>query len=73
MPDRIGKIGEPVVELAKFGWMIMSPGQESHSNVCLIQSTWHDYEHLYQLDALGLDNTSNADQYTVYTEFKEHF
>ena len=39
MPDRIGKIGKPVVELAKFGWMIMSPGQESHSNVCLIQST----------------------------------
>ena len=29
-------------------------------------STTHDYENLYLLDVLGLDNTSNVDQYTVY-------
>ena len=51
--------------------MIISPGQENHSNVYLTQSTTHDYELLYQLDVLGLDNTSNGDQYTVYTKLIE--
>ena len=28
MPARIGKIVEPVIELTKFGWMIMSPARK---------------------------------------------
>lgn len=60
MPARNGKIGKPVSELTKFGWMITSQGQGDHSNVYLTQSTTHDYEHLYQLHVLGLDNTSNV-------------
>ena len=35
MSARIGKTGEPVAELTQFGWMIMLPGQEDHSNVYL--------------------------------------
>ena len=35
MPIKIGKIGEPVGELTKFGWMNMLLGQEDHSNVYL--------------------------------------
>ena len=38
----------------------MSPGKE-----------YHDYEHLYRLDVLGLANTSIVDQYTLDTEFQE--
>ena len=44
---RVGKIGESVVELTKFGWMVMSPGQEDHSNMYLTESTTRDYELLY--------------------------
>ena len=65
MSARIGKTGVP------FGWMIMSPGQEDHSNVYLTQSTTHDYEQLYQLDVLGLAESSDGDQNIIYTEFKE--
>ena len=71
MPSGIGKTGEPVAEITKFGWMIMSLGQEDHSNVCLTQSTTHDYEQLHQLDVLGLTDTSDVDQHILYTEFKE--
>ena len=31
----------------------------------------HDYEQLYRLDVLGLEDTSEGDKHTVYTEFKE--
>ena len=71
MPATIGKTGEPVAELTKFGWMIMSPQQEDHSNVYLTQPTTHDYEQLYRLDVLGLTDISDGDQNIVYTEFKE--
>ena len=38
---RIGKPGEPVVELTRFGWTIMSPGKESVNltNMLLIQTS----------------------------------
>ena len=71
MPARIGETGEPVAELTKFGWMIMSPGQEDHSIVYLTQTTTHDYEQLYRRDVLGIEDISDGDQHIVYTEFKE--
>ena len=71
MPARIGKTSESVAELIKLGWMIMSKGQEDHSKVYLTQSETHDYEQLCRLKVLGLDDTSDADQHTIYTEFKE--
>ena len=67
MPAKIGKTGE----LTKFGWMIMPPGQEGHSNMYLTQSITHDYEQLYRLDVLGLVDISDRDQNIIYTEFKE--
>ena len=47
IPARIGKAGEPVAGLTKFGWMIMSPRQEDYPNVYLTQSVTHGYEQLY--------------------------
>ena len=73
MPARVGRISEPVVNLAKFGWMVMSPEQEDHSNMYLTESTTHNYGLLYRLDIHGLDNTSNDDQYTVYKNSKKNF
>ena len=67
MPAKIGKTGE----LTKFGWMIMPPGPEGHSNVYLTHSITHGYEQLYRLAVLGLVDTSDGDQNIIYTEFKE--
>ena len=51
--------------------MIMSLEQEVHSNMCLMQLTTHDDYQLYLINVLGLEDTSDGDQHTVYTEFKE--
>ena len=70
MSARIGKTGEPMAELSQFGWMIMSPGQEDHSNVYLTQLSTHEHEQLYRLDGLALGDTEDGDQDIVYTELK---
>ena len=59
---RIGNAGEPIAELTKFGWFIMSPGKEeeighsyqTHDASC-------DYEELCKLDVLGLQDTVDCD------------
>ena len=71
MPARTGQIGKTVAEPIKFWWMILSLGQENHYSMYLTQSNTHDYEHLYQLDFLCLEDTSDSDQYTNYIENKE--
>ena len=71
IPARTRKTGEQVAELTKFRWMIMSLGQEDHADMYLTQSKTHDYEQLYWLYVPGLEDTSNGDQHTVYTEFKK--
>ena len=70
MPARIGKTDEPVAELTKFGWMIISPGKEDHSNVSLTQSTPHGYEQLYQPNVCGLGYTLDGDKHIVNIKFK---
>lgn len=52
MPARTRKTGEPVAEVTKFGWTIMSLVQKGHANVYLTQSNNHDCEQLYWLDVL---------------------
>ena len=69
---RIGSPGEPVAELTKFGWTIMSPGEEVNlNNMLLTQIHRDDYEQLCRLDVLGLYNNATGDQQNVYSEFKE--
>ena len=70
---KIGEPGQPVAELTKFGWIIMSPGKESLdlTNVLLTQTSHVDYEELCRLDVLGLSDTPSNDQSSVYAEFKE--
>lgn len=54
---RIGNQGEPVAKRTKFGWAILSPGEDS--------------EELCRLDVLGLADTPQHDQGEVYKEFRE--
>ena len=50
---RIGQIGDPVVELTKLGWVIMSPGKDSsYSNVLLRTAALNTYKELCSLDVL---------------------
>ena len=68
----IGKDGEPVAELTKLGWFIMSPGQEFDRNsMILTQTSQVQYEELCRLDVLGLADNALNDQQAVYSEFKE--
>ena len=70
---KIGEPGQPVAELTKFDWIIMSPGKEplDLTNVLLTQTSHVDYEELCRLDVLGLSDTPPNDQSSVYAEFKE--
>ena len=44
---RIGEDNAPIAELTKFGWFIMSPGQEFDKSVMLLtQTTQSNYEEL---------------------------
>ena len=71
-PPRIGKEFEPIAELTKLGWFIMSPAQEFDHNVMLLtQTSQSDYEDLCQLDVLGLQDSVEHDQGVVFEEFKE--
>ena len=71
-PTWIWRPGEPIAEKTRFGWTVMSPGQEVDlSNMFLTQTSVADYEDLCRLDVLGLEDTSTGDQGAVYSEFKE--
>ena len=69
---RIGLPGEPVAELTKFGWTVLSPGKEININEMLLtQTASPDYEQLCRLDVLGLKDFATGDQEIVFEEFKE--
>ena len=65
--QRTGAMGEPVAEYTRFGWTIMSPGTETDlDSMFLAQTASNDYEELYRMDVLGLEDTPNGDQSVVY-------
>ena len=69
---KVGNPGEPVAELTKLGWTIMSPGNEANlSQMLLTQTSPTNYENLCKLDVLGLQGHPTGDQNSVYKEFKE--
>ena len=69
---RVGQPGEPIAELTRFGWTVMSPGKEVDlTPMFLTQTSSFDYENLCRLDVLGLEDSATGDQASVYEEFKE--
>ena len=71
-PARIGNQGEPIAELTKFGWIIMSSGTEQDlTGMYLTQASSGDYEQLCRLDVLGLEDQPTGDQAAICEEFKE--
>ena len=68
----VGSPGEPVAELTRFGWTIMSPGKEPDlSNLLVTQTSRVEYEDLCRLDVLGLQDPAVGDQEQAYGDFKE--
>ena len=69
---KIGLPGEPIAELTKFGWTVLSPGKEINlTEMLLTQTASPDYEQLCRLDVLGLKDSATDDQEIVFEEFKE--
>ena len=68
----VGKIGEPFAELAKMGWVMMSPGRESDVVSALyIQTSVSDHEKLYSTDILGLEESYYNHGEFVFEKFKK--
>ena len=71
-PTRIGNLGQPIAEKTKFGWIIMSPGQDEEDTTLMYTRTTHeDYMEMCSLDVLGIEDRSEGNQSYVYDEFKE--
>ena len=68
---KLGKPGEPVGELTKFGWTIISPGSEVDAeHLFFAGSSRVHYEKLCSLDILGLGEREVGNQ-SVFGEFAE--
>ena len=66
---RLGKPGEPVGELTKFGWTIISPGSEVETeHLFFAGSSRVDYDKHCSLDILGLGEREMGNQ-SVFGEF----
>ena len=64
------KSREPIADETVFGWTVH--GQESKANRSYFKSTTsEDYEQLYSLDVLGVENGKEFDQEEVKKEFLE--
>ena len=68
----VGKPREPAAEHTKFGWTIMSPGEDIESEkFFFVISSIVDYEKLCSLDALGLKGSDDENQSSIFEEFKD--
>ncbi|XP_028415516.1 uncharacterized protein LOC114538581 [Dendronephthya gigantea] len=65
-----GKDGEPIVEGTTFGWLIH--GGDIATDVCMFTKESSEYEKLYTLDVLGVEDRGENDQLEVCNEFKEN-
>ena len=65
-----GKPEEPIVEGTTFGWVIH--GGDFPDNQCMFTRETSDYERLYSLDVLGVEDRGENDQLDVMREFHEN-
>ena len=65
-----GKPEDPIVEETTFGWVIH--GGDFPDNQCMFTRETSDYERLYSLDVLGVEDRGENDQLDVMKEFHEN-
>ena len=64
---RVESLGEPVAELTRFEWVIMSPGNEIYlKNLMLSKTSIADYEKLCNLDVLGAQDIPKTHEDMVH-------
>ena len=69
---RVGLPGEPIAEITKLGWVILSPGKENTStNIFFTKTSLHDCEKLYSLDCFGIEEKHQKNNEFVYGEFRK--
>ena len=66
-----GKPGEPLVEETTLGWVVHGGDEYGSGNTCMYLGEVSDYEKLYSLDVLGVEDRGENDQLDVLREFKE--
>ncbi|XP_028390705.1 uncharacterized protein LOC114515614 [Dendronephthya gigantea] len=66
-----GKPEDPIVEGTTFGWVVHG-GHDYADSRCMFVRENRDYEQLYSLDVLGVEDRGEQDQSTVYVEFQEN-
>ena len=62
--------GDPIVEGTTFGWIVHG-GKEYADSKCMYVRETDQYERLYSLDVLGVEDRGEDDQLDVYKEFQE--
>ena len=64
--------GEPISELNKLGWYIISSGKENDiANISFSQTSIHDYEKLCSLDCLRVSEKQDKPGDYVHEKFRE--
>ena len=66
-----GQPEDPIVEGTTFGWVVHG-GKEYSDSKCMYVRETSDYERLYSLDVLGVEDRGEDDQLDVCTEFQEN-
>ena len=67
-----GNPGEPLVEETTFGWVVHGGDEYTSDGVCMYLREVNDYEKLYSLDVLGVDDREENGQFDVLRDFKEN-
>ena len=71
-PPKMRRPGKPVAEKSKFGWTIISFGQDVDIfNLCLARSSTTDYHNLCKLDVFGLEDDNDKITEPASNRFKE--
>ncbi|KAL9976623.1 hypothetical protein ACROYT_G013945 [Oculina patagonica] len=66
-----GKRGEPLVEETLFGWVVHGGDEYGSGSTCMYLREVNDYEKLYSLDVLGVEDRGENDQLDILRDFKE--
>ena len=66
-----GKPEDPIVEGTTFRWIVHGGKEYTDSNCMYVRET-DEYERLYSLDVLGVEDRGEDDQLDVYKEFQEN-
>ena len=66
-----GKPGDPLVEETMFGWVVHGGDEYRSGSTCMYLREANEYEKLYSLDVLRIEDRGENDQLDILRDFKE--